>query len=75
VTYVHIAFDRHEIVFAEGAPSESFHPGHVGLNGILDPCREELFRIFPELRSNIGAFGPTTRRSLKKHEVHALRAA
>ena len=75
VTYVHIAFDRHEIVFAEGAPSESFHPGHVGLKGILDPCREELFRIFPELRSNIGAFGPTTRRSLKKHEVHALRAA
>lgn len=75
VTYVHIAFDRHEIVFAEGAPSESFHPGHVGLKGILDPCREELFRIFPELRSNIGAFGPTTRRSLKKHEVQALRAA
>lgn len=74
VTYIHLAFDRHEVIFAEGIRTESFHPGHVGLEGIDGPCREELFRIFPELRSDPGAFGPTSRRSLKKHEAFALRA-
>lgn len=27
VTHVHILFDAHQIVCAEGAASESFHPG------------------------------------------------
>jgi len=31
VSYIHIMFDRHQIVFAEGAPSESFLPGREGL--------------------------------------------
>ncbi|MDY6858256.1 MAG: Hint domain-containing protein, partial [Pseudomonadota bacterium] len=75
VTYVHILFDRHEVVFAEGVPSESFHPGHMGLEGIADPAREELFAVFPELRSNIGSYGPTSRLVLRKHEALALRAA
>ncbi len=74
VTYVHLAFDRHEVIFAEGIRTESFHPGHVGLEGIDGACREELFRIFPELRSDPGAFGPASRRSLKRHEALALRA-
>lgn len=30
VDYFHMLFDRHEIVWAEGARSESFFPGHVG---------------------------------------------
>ncbi|KCV83139.1 type I secretion target repeat-containing protein [Actibacterium atlanticum] len=72
VTYIHLLFDQHELVFAEGTPSESFHPGHVGMNAILDPAREELFRIFPELRCNVGAYGPTSRLCLKKHETKAL---
>lgn len=72
VTYIHLLFDQHELVFAEGTPSESFHPGHVGMNAILDPAREELFRIFPELRTNVGAYGPTSRLCLKKHETKAL---
>ena len=49
VTYVHILFDRHEIVFAEGAPSESFYPGAVALDRLEAPQREELLTIFPEL--------------------------
>lgn len=75
VTYVHLLFDRHEIVFAEGAPTESFHPGLCGMEAIDDPARDELFALFPELRSNPGAFGPTNRRSLKRHEAKVLLAA
>ncbi|MCV2881362.1 Hint domain-containing protein [Actibacterium sp. XHP0104] len=72
VTYVHLLFDRHEVIYAEGTPSESFHPGHVGLRAILDPAREELFKIFPELRDGANAYGPTSRLCLRKHEARAL---
>lgn len=27
VTYVHLIFDRHQVVFSEGLPTESFPPG------------------------------------------------
>lgn len=49
VTYVHLMFDEHEIVFAEGAPSESLFSGPEGLNALGPEAREELFALFPEL--------------------------
>ena len=38
-------------------------------------AREELFSIFPELRSDPGTYGHTARRCLKRHEAKVLRAA
>ncbi len=73
VTYVHILFDRHEIVYAEGAPSESFFPGDIGLEAVDAAAREELFTIFPELRSSTGNFGDTARMCLRAHESRLLR--
>ena len=49
VTYFHLVFDRHEILFAEGAATESFHPGPAGIAALDPEAREELFAIFPEL--------------------------
>ncbi len=72
VTYIHMMFEQHEIVFAEGAASESFHPGDVGLSAITDPAREELFELFPELRSAPESYGDTARKCLKKHEASLL---
>lgn len=72
VTYVHILFDRHEIVYAEGAPSESFFPGGEGLGAIESAAREELFTLFPELRSHDDAFGETARLCLKAYESKLL---
>jgi len=69
VTYVHILFDQHEVILAEGAPTESFHPGQQGLDGIENAAREELFMIFPELRSSANSYGKAARRSLKAFEA------
>ncbi len=68
VSYYHILFDTHEVVWANGAPSESFHPAEEGLAAIDTAAREELFGLFPELRSNAGGYGQTARTVLRKHE-------
>lgn len=48
VTYFHIMFDRHEIIFCEGATSESFFVGDYVANA--DPeTLAELVELFPEL--------------------------
>ncbi|MGB3313313.1 MAG: Hint domain-containing protein, partial [Albidovulum sp.] len=46
--YLHLLFDRHEIVFAEGAPSESLHPSSwmIAQDSAL---RAEIIAVFPEL--------------------------
>ncbi|WP_323783585.1 Hint domain-containing protein [Thalassovita sp.] len=75
VDYFHILFDSHEIVFAEGVASESFHPGQMGLTAITDAARDELFGLFPELRSNPNGFGDTARLCLKAHEAKVVMAA
>ena len=72
VTYIHMMFDEHEVVYAEGAATESFHPGDVGLTAISDPARDELLALFPELRTNVNSYGQTARRCLKKHECELL---
>lgn len=49
VTYCHLLFDRHEIILAEGALSESFHPGETGLGAMDAELRREIAALFPEL--------------------------
>ncbi|PZX06818.1 Hint domain-containing protein [Celeribacter halophilus] len=72
VTYYHLMFDRHEVIFAEGAASESFHVSDYSLTGVADAAREELFALFPELRSMPDQHGSTARQCLKAHEVQLL---
>lgn len=49
ITYVHLAFEHHEVIFAEGIATESLHLGAMAI-GVLDPqARGELLMIFPEL--------------------------
>ncbi|WP_135501535.1 Hint domain-containing protein [Roseovarius aestuariivivens] len=74
VTYFHMMLDRHEVVYAEGAATESFHAGDVGLEALSDPSREEMFAIFPELRASPWSYGPTARICLKPHEARLVAA-
>lgn len=52
VTYYHILFDRHEIVWAEDAPSESLFTGIEALKSIPPLARAEIFDLFPELANS-----------------------
>ena len=72
VTYVHMLFDTHEIVIANGAPSESFYPGNQGLGSLSDPARAEVFGLFPELKTGLGAYGPASRVCVKAQDARAL---
>lgn len=72
VTYFHLMFDRHELVWAEGCLSESFHPGILGWNSLDDAARQEILSLFPELaKHGITAYGPSARPSLLSHETLA----
>ena len=72
VTCIHIMFEQHEIIFANGIPAESFHPGAFGVDKLEDQAREELFSLFPELRSDLNHYGPTARMALKAKEAKVL---
>ena len=72
VTYVHLLFDRHEILRAEGALSESFHPGAVALSTLDLAAREEILALFPDLTGRTSP-AATARRSLSRWETVLLR--
>lgn len=49
VEYWHILFDRHQVIFSEGAPTESLFTGPEALKSVSAAAREEIFTLFPEL--------------------------
>lgn len=51
VEYFHILFERHEIVFAEGAPSESLFTGPEAIKSLSTSALNEVLAIFPELKN------------------------
>ncbi|SEO06488.1 Hint domain-containing protein [Salinihabitans flavidus] len=75
VTYVHLLFDRHEIVFGNGLESESYHPGRETLESFDSATREEILRLLPNADSFMGyGYGPTARVALRSYESRAFLA-
>ncbi len=76
VTYVHLLFDRHQVVFSEGLETESFLPGPQTAESFEAEVVEEIYSFFPELDPDTGAgYPPAARRTLKRYEAELLRAA
>ncbi|MEM0943117.1 MAG: Hint domain-containing protein, partial [Pseudomonadota bacterium] len=74
VEYWHLLFESHQIVTANGAPSESFHPGEQALTIMDDRTRQEILDLFPELRNDVAnGYGKAVRPSLRAWEVKYLR--
>ncbi|WP_318843216.1 Hint domain-containing protein [Gemmobacter serpentinus] len=72
-SYLHFMFDRHEVVLSNGAWTESFQPGDYTLKGMGNAQRNEIFELFPDLKTEEGreSYG-AARRTLKKHEAKLL---
>lgn len=73
VTYVHLLFDRHQVVMAEGLATESFLPGPAVARALAPETLREIVALFPELDPETGAgYGPAARRMLRAHEAAVL---
>jgi hypothetical protein len=69
VTYYQILLDSHEIIFAEGCPTESYHLDSAVLCD--DEVALELQELFPEL---LACASESARTTLHGYEVAALQA-
>jgi hypothetical protein len=49
VEYYHLLFDQHEVIYAQGAPTESLFTGPEALKAISPEARKEILMIFPEI--------------------------
>ena len=72
VTYVHLMFDQHEVIYAEGAATESFLAGEY-LCGDNSALMAEIRAIFPEV-NQIPAQQIAARRIARGFEVAAFLA-
>ena len=72
VTYIHIALDQHQVVWANGVETESFHPAGAELNVLADEQRSRLLEIFPEVEEDPHSYGDFARRNLSAPEAAIL---
>lgn len=70
IDYHHLMFDGHEILLADGVPTESFYPGEYILQD--DDLRDEVMALFPEMIGVAGSDWQTARRVLKQGEATVL---
>lgn len=69
-TYYHILLDRHCILKAEGALTESFYPGRTAVRMLTPLQRREIISHFPSSHSGSKFnYGPLARRSLTCRET------
>ncbi len=71
VEYFHILFDGHEIISADGAWSESFHPAALNLGTASEATRDEVLTLFPDLEGDT-ALITAARPSLRAADVQVL---
>ncbi|NBD31029.1 MAG: 2,3,4,5-tetrahydropyridine-2,6-carboxylate N-succinyltransferase [Alphaproteobacteria bacterium] len=74
VTYLHLLFDTHQIIWAEGLATESFLPGPHILTALEKGIVEELTALFPELDTSAPetGYGPAIRPMLNSREASVL---
>lgn len=73
VTYVHMLLPRHEVIWANGVETESFHPANADLAHLNAVERDELLDVVPGADREPDAYGPPARRCLSRAELAILR--
>jgi hypothetical protein len=72
VTYIHMLLPRHEVVFANGLETESFHPANTALSTISEDDRARLLSGLPQIADNPHTYGAYARRNLSSSEAAIL---
>jgi len=73
VTYVHLMFDQHQVIYSEGLATESFLPGLQTTNLFEQSVVDEICRIFPESNPVTGqGYSGAARRTLRRFEAQLL---
>lgn len=73
VTYYHILLENHELVWANGVETESFHPANTAMDSVEAGQRARLIEMFPDLAVDPAAYGDYARRNLDRYEAAILR--
>ncbi|MBJ6371863.1 Hint domain-containing protein [Sedimentitalea arenosa] len=71
VEYVHLLFDRHQIVFAEGIASESYLPSHA-VRAAEAGVNREILAMFPGLAAQAARIDRTARPVARRREATLL---
>lgn len=72
VTYIHLLLPQHNILWANGIETESFHPANAALSTLTDQDRGRLLKQCPGLDHDPHAFGEYARRNLSASEAAIL---
>ncbi len=72
VTYVHLLLPRHEVLFANGVETESFHPANTAFSTIGEEDRARLLLRLPQAGENPHTYGSYARRNLSSSEAAIL---
>ncbi|MEM6482325.1 MAG: Hint domain-containing protein [Pseudomonadota bacterium] len=73
VEYVHLLFDRHQVIMSEGLPTESFLPGPQMLDSFEADMVTEIYALFPELDpKSFDGYSAAARQMLKPYEARVL---
>lgn len=73
VEYVHLLFDRHQLIWSEGLLTESFLPGPQTAHSFEAGIVAEIRALFPEIDPATGAgYSPAARRMLRPFEARLL---
>lgn len=73
VTYVHLLLESHNLIWANGMLTESFHPAHADLATIAPDQRATLEAVLPGIAVDPDRYGGLARRNLSPSEAAILR--
>lgn len=73
VTYHHLLLPAHQVIWANGVETESFHPASADLACLDAQDRARLLAQFPELHEDRHLYGGFARRNLSGSEAAILR--
>ena len=72
VTYVHVLLPRHQVIWANGVETESFHPANTALDTLAPDDRSRLLQQFALLEEDPHTYGSHARRNLSRSEAAIL---